>query len=1502
MAGGKFIKKLWKASAWTVSGLLVLGLLLFLLIQSYTFQTWLTGQMGSWLERESGGKISVGTVEVDFFNRLKFREVLVLDLKNDTLLYAEELGAVISGFDRTKQKMNIEKVSLSHATVGIARYADDSVMNFQFLADAFATTDTTDTHSASWDITYGDLILEKIHFTYKDHHDTSTTRGLNFSDMSFSDVSALITEISLEEDTVSLRLAKLEGKEKCGMIIRQFTSQFSIAPDKMKFTGLLLALNQSVISTNLSLRYKNYEAFDAFMEKVKIRAELKDVRLWVSDLGYFVPDLIGFDRSASFSGKISGPLSDLKARDMDLKFGDHTHFAGDFEMTGLPNLEETYIHLDIADLTTSKQDIERIPLAPYDQGKNMELSPNMAYLGKVKYKGRISGYYYDLVSHGNITTALGNVYTDLKLRQDPVTGLVSYKGRLGSQGFDIGKLLHSSESMGSISMDLVVDGQGIKLKEIKADIEGKIHSLVVNNYAYKNLDVKGSLAKRVFNGRMSVDDPNIHFGFEGTADFGKSPMTMDFNATVDRANLDTLNLYKTSPALVVGMDLEILMALNNLDDAKGNIKLKNIHYTQGTESFELKDFLLRAYEEGGKRSLKIISDMMDVHITGKYRLQELGGSFFDVMSLYVTSLLPRDYLKSKSVKKQKVREEFEYLVVFKNTKPVTRLFMPDLNIAHATTLKGKYNSKRGYFDMQGKSGSIGFAGTEMKGWKLEAQTGDESFDLVSYADVWKIRDTLRMDGMRFTTRLFNDTVLIGIDWRNKTKKANRGDLKLLVNMVEYPKIIGSLLPTDSSLVVEDSLWKISGTNRMVMDSGKIIIDDLVFAHDKQEVKIHGSISRNKEDQLLVEFRDFNLGNLNALTHGAGIGLKGTITGGSTLSNLYNPSQLIFSSGFDFKKMWINKEEIGTGSVISIYDKQKDVISLSGSFSKYNNDQKNFTFSGKYFPGKTKDNINMDVGITNFGLVFFEPFLKSVFSRFRGYASGKVNIAGELNNPKITGFAVLQMKNLQMDYLNPNNSYSFTDSIYLEPGSIRFDSLLINDYYGQTAIVNGRIFHENYSNFQLDIDIWANKFMAMNTTEAQNALYYGKAFVTGRVNVFGFVDQTLQIDAALKTEKSMNPRNKKLDYTQFFIPLSGPSEVSESTFISFIDKDSISFKKNQQKVDLSGFTLNLDLEITPDAECQILFDPKVGDIIKGRGDGNLRMEINSLGNFAMFGDYNITEGEYLFTLQNIINKKFRVEKGSTIQWTGDPYNAEINLKALYEVRTSLQVMFPEDSSGVYKRRYPVNCVLNMTKNLLTPDISFDVDLPSVDASVLQTVKGYMNTEMEMNRQVFSLLVLNTFVTPQSLVGFSDINANANVASVTGFEMLSNQLSNILSGVSTEFDLRVNYRPGDDISSDQLEVALSKHLLNDRLIIDGSVANNSTQGNTNAIVGEINAEYKITDDGKVRVKAFNKANDNTVVNTEAPYTQGIGIFYREDFETIGDLYRRYTEKLKRNKKAT
>jgi hypothetical protein len=311
---------------------------------------------------------------------------------------------------------------------------------------------------------------------------------------------------------------------------------------------------------------------------------------------------------------------------------------------------------------------------------------------------------------------------------------------------------------------------------------------------------------------------------------------------------------------------------------------------------------------------------------------------------------------------------------------------------------------------------------------------------------------------------------------------------------------------------------------------------------------------------------------------------------------------------------------------------------------------------------------------------------------------------------------------------------------------------------------------------------------------------------------------------------------------------------------------------------------------------MIFDQKVGDVIKAKGAGNIQMNISTLGKFSMYGDYSIENGEYLFTLKNLINKKFKIERGGTISWAGDPKDATINLNAVYQVRAVLKPVVQSDSTG---RRYPVNCTMNLTGSLLQPNINFDIDLPTVDETTRQEVKRNVNNEQEVNRQVLALLVLNSFVPPVGSEAQTGAGLTTTTAGLTtSSELLSNQLSNWLSQISSDFDLRVKYRPGDVVNRDQMELALSTQALNDRLTLDGSVISGATnQKNTNNVVGDLNVEYKLTRSGKLRLKAYNKTNDNTVLNADAPYSQGMGLAYKEEFNTLTELMNRYKEKLRR-----
>jgi hypothetical protein len=532
---------------------------------------------------------------------------------------------------------------------------------------------------------------------------------------------------------------------------------------------------------------------------------------------------------------------------------------------------------------------------------------------------------------------------------------------------------------------------------------------------------------------------------------------------------------------------------------------------------------------------------------------------------------------------------------------------------------------------------------------------------------------------------------------------------------------------------------------------------------------------------------------------------------------------------------------------------------------------------------------LELELNQFPIALAERYIKSYITNLSGTLNGKVTVDGEAAAPILTGTLFLEKSNMKVNYLN--TSYSVNDEIIIQPDFIGFNLIDIVDENGQKAIATGTIFHENYSNFNLDIGLEFENFLTLNTSSKDNDLYYGTAITSGIANISGYADQLIfEID--LKAERG----------TAFNIPLTEGVDVSNSDFLIFTNSPDFN-KDTKTEIDLSGIQLNFDLEITPEAKMQIIFDEQIGDIIKGQGNGDLKLEINTLGIFNIYGQYEVTKGDYLFTLQNIVNKKFQLAKGSRISWDGDPYAARIDMQAIYNIRAPLVDLFPGDSSAGFRRRIPVELELQMTNYLLNPEINFDIRIPTADENTKRRLESilYVNNSdvnrQEMNQQVFGLLVLNRFIPSAAGATGADAYDRGTPGLNNGYEFLTNQLSNWASRLSDQFDVGLKYRPADEINSNEVDLSLSTEVLNDRLILDGNIGyfGNSNQlennNQTSNFIGEFSAEYKLSRDGRFRVKGFNRSTNNSLLQLNSPYTQGVGLFYREEFDTVGELWRKY-----------
>ncbi|MEO6904481.1 MAG: translocation/assembly module TamB domain-containing protein [Bacteroidia bacterium] len=1451
-----------------------------------------------YLSQKLRTKVSIESLEIEFFKTIVLNNFYIEDQHADTLIYAKQLKVDIGKFDIENQKINISKILLLQTQTALIKYKNDEDFNFQFIIDAFGKrNNTTQKPNAPWDISIGKLELINSDFIYRNEHDTLITTGVNYVDFKIHNINGNFSEIYIDNDTIFGNINKLSVIEKSGFFVQQLSSKVKICPVEVKLDNLKIITLKSNIATNLVFSYKQYNDFNDFIKEVKMKGDFDHSILEMNDISYFAPELKGLYQKIIISGNINGTVDDIRGKDMDLSFGNSTSFIGDVALTGLPEIDQTVIHLSIKKLESNYKDLIKIPVPPFTENKKLVVNSQFAKLGTMKFKGTFTGLYNDFYAYGDFSSALGKLSSDLSVQRDREKNKEYYKGKLKAINFDFGKFF-DIDSLGKVTMDVSIDGSGLSLQDINGQLDGTVKSLTYNSYTYSNIVVEGNIANKIFNGKLNIDDENLNFDFSGNVDFTQKLPKLNFTANINKANLTVLHFINTTKKTNFTTHLTINVNGDDIDNLVGSVNFNNTIYQQDNETLKINTFNLVAEENSDKKKIRLASDFLKGNISGKFKVLELSNSIQNLFQKYVPSFFEKKY----KIKKKSEIQNFDYSLLFDKTDEITKLFLPQLKISPKTTIKGNFNSLNNEFSLDGNSMRLDVYGYVLNNWNLEATSTPNQFNLNMNVKRLYLSDSLWLNDFNIATKTHSDSINLGVTWDNKKQILNKGDINAFFAIKSNNNFEFKIEP--SQFIINDSIWNIQKSNNIIFDSTAIIVKDLIVEHNAQSISLNGIISNNKSDQLKLNCNNFNIASINTFIKPSGLIFKGTINGESIITDFYN--ELIFTSDNSFKSLSINDNSMGDGSVESVWDNNKHALYLHGSFSL--GIVPNVLFSGFYYPKKKEDNIDMELNLQAFQMQLFEPFAKGYCKDIKGFIAGNINVKGSLDKPKLSGFLDVNAKKITVDYLN--TSYNFSHKIIIENNSFGVENLELFDSNHNSAMVTGKLYHDNFKNFQLDYDLNVEKFMCLNTTEADNNLYYGKAFVSGIVNIYGFIKDKIKITANLKTDKVMvgNRLDKfnlrsTAELTKFYIPLSNSNQVNDNNFITFLKKDSIIKIKNNLSTRDAGIVLDFDLDVTPDAEIQLIFDEKVGDIIKARGAGNIKLNINSTGEFKMYGNYAIDEGDYLFTLKNIINKRFYIEKGGTIKWNGVPYKADLDISAVYKARANLTHFFPEETTDKYKKRVPIDLKLLMTGDLLSPKINFDIGIPTVDASTRQQVLSYMNNDAEMNRQVFSLLVLNNFVTPYQLVN-SDSKSGGplNAAGSNSTEMLSNQLSNMLSKISKDVDIGINYRAGDEISKKEVELALSTQLFNDKLTIDANGGNNSSTQNTNNIVGDVNIEYKLTDDGKLKIKTFTRSNDNTETTiTSGPYTQGIGIFYREEFDTIGELFKRYLNLVSKKKKS-
>ena len=1406
-------------------------------------------------------KITVERVSIRLVKSVVLGGVYVEDQHGDTMIYLKELNVSISDISTSKHYLKIGKLTLSDGVFNLVRYKGESHDNLKFLTDYFASTDTA--KGTPWDLKVADVQLQNMRFRRENENETPDSYGVDFEHLNVSAINGEFKNFHTQNDSIFADIRNLRFKDRSGFEVQEFTGDAKVSNTEIRVNHFVLRTPYTHLKTDVAFQYDSFPDFDEFTHNVRWNSDFDNSQVSFKDIAFFAPDLKGVEKAVSIDGFFKGSVNRFKGKNVKLEWGNRSSFKGSIAITGLPDIEDTYFDIDAKEIVTSKHDVELIPANPIDSGGHVIVPENFDCLGNVSFTGRFNGFFSDFVAYGTLNTAIGLVSSDINMKYDSKKKSTFYSGHLSCSQFDVGRIAKISD-LGRVTLSADVKGNGLRLDNINATLSGKVEALAYKGYEYHNLEVDGQIARKLFNGALSISDPSLDMDFKGTIDFRKTLPEFNFLSDIRHARLDTVNLYAAEGEPELQTRISTQFKGNKPDNLVGNIHIENTNFKSGKRLYHITSIDLNSEIESGYRTIDVNSDNVDAHFQGSFEFATLIDAFKEILPQYLPSvILPKKSFISK--------QNFTYDIRLKNLNVVTENFLPSWDFAPNTELKGYFNSMAKDFKLNLTTPYIRYKKYQFEDLKISAVTTGDSLKVLAGSErILNSNDEPLIEIPSIKTVASSNQVKFTISLADRDTFVNRGHLEGEMNFFSSNHF--NLKIDSSYITLENRRWRLDQNDFIDFDSSHIAVPQISFSRELEYVGLKGGISKLPSEKLNVMFSGFDLLHMNTILKTGNGFLAGMLAGSVDISDVYHKPQL--SGDLSISSFAINGDTIGNMAIHSLYNSEKEV--LSSSVTAIKGTAKIIDITGDYYVNKDEDNIDYSVKLNNLYLHPVERYISDVMSNVHGKVSADVKMRGTFNHPEFSGIADLNKVSLTVNYLQTH--YTFNTSVRVEKDRFIIRDMHLVDDNNKEAIVNGEISHSNFHHFIFDADMNAEKFQILHTDAKDNSLYYGVANATGYAKFSGPLTN-MNMDISLSPDKG----------TVINIPLNTYSDLSKNEFITFINhNDSTGPDSRSTKVDLSGVRLSMNLDMNRNAEMKIIFDEKIGDVISGSGTGSLKLDINTAGNFNMYGTYTIEKGEYLFTLQNLINKRFMIDNGSRITWAGDPYEAIVDLSAVYTVYTSSLYNILADSS--YKRRIPVDCRLFLTNKLMNPTINYEIATRGLDPTAEGIVKSYLNSEQEINRQMFGLLVFNQFL-PQSgagqAVGRVDAGAGAG-ASVS--ELLSNQVSNWLGQLSKEVNLGFNYRAKDTYSPTEFQILISKSLFNDKLVISGNVGYLSDQATTN-VVGDFNAEYKIGD-GRFRLKGFNRSNADNIINySQSPYTQGFGVFYRQEFNTWDDLMRKW-----------
>jgi hypothetical protein len=1342
----------------------------------------------------------------------------------------------------------------------------------------------------------GAITLQNINVKYDDSSAPKVPSGMDYMHLGIQDLSLNAENVQYSLDTILATVKSASMKEKSGFVLDNLITNLVYEPHGVFLSDLLLQTPGSEIKNRAYITYQSLDAIKKNPGELHLFLDLQNSKINMKDLWTFVPQikpqtsLLSSNSTLYVDAKVTGKVNDLNLQKVILRGLTSTDINVTGVLKGMPDAKKIYADLTINKFQTSRRDI--LSLLPKNTlPSNISLPIALDAGGVVK--GDMNNLYTDLTV--NSTSGGAQIKGTLKNITDK--NKASYDVAIKTTNLQLGSLMQNAQ-LGVLTATVNAKGHGYDPQTANATFDGLIPTVRVNNYTYHNIKAQGSIAQKNYQITASLHDPNLSANIKASGIFAAKYPSLDLNATVDSIKTQSLH-FTTQPLIYHGRIAAHFTSLDP-DHLNGTLNVTHSILVNNGDRITMDSVAVIAQSSTGNQSLTLKTDFLTASVNGQYKLTQMADVFRQLIDPF--------FSLGKTKNTAKVDPYHFTITASVINNAALQAFMPEITQLQPIAFRGTFATDSNW-RVYLKSPHVVYGNIVIDSLIFDATTRNNALVFNTSLQQLKSPTSLGLYETTLNGSLKNNAVDFTLNIKDQKSK-NKYTLSGNLNQPSLNKYIFSLKP--DSLLLNYEKWTVNAGNKIEYSNNDINVQNFILSQGNQQLSIN-SAGPGTNEPLKINFRDFKIETLTGFIQNDTLMLSGLLNGNALVKNIQ--TQPAFVSDLTVNDLSIYKDTIGDLSAKvnnNIANTYHADVNLTGRGN-------NIKINGDYKMDPLNSSYNFLVDLVSFQMKSLEGFSKGAIKDARGNLYGKIALNGTLKSPNIDG--KIHFNNTAFNAAKVNNVFKVDKEAVaiINNEGIIFNTFTIRDTSNNAIVIDGALNTTNFFDYEFNLKITAKNFQAINSTKKDNNLFYGKMIFSTNMTVKGTPTHPV-VDGDLTI-------NDKTDFT-VVLPQNEPGVEKREGVVRFVDRsataeDSLFMKPydSLKIAPLQGYDVSLNINVNKDAIFNMIVDAGNGDFLRLKGTGQMTGGIDASGKITLVGSYEIEEGTYNLSF-NFLKRKFDIEKGSRIVWTGEPTTAQINVTGIYVANTAPidlvqgQIEESKGNENIYKQKLPFEVHLLLQGELLKPQITFDVILPkdknyNVSDAVISTVQTKLtqmrNEPSEMNKQVFALLLLNRFVgeDPFSSSGGSMNAGTFAMQSVSRLlsEQLNQLASNLVQGVDINFDLATtqDYTTGSEQNRTDLNVGISKRLLSDRLTVSvgsdfelqGPMQSNQSQNN---LAGNISINYKLSKDGKYMLRAYRK-NDYTGEIEGYVIETGIGFIISVDYNRFRQIFMSKNQKEKK-----